>query len=428
MKYFFAFVISILFFQSNAQIIKNEQKNETIKTKDSLKKKELLRYIGNGYFPTKYFDFDLRYLIKYNQYEGFRSGLGGVTNSNFSKIFRIEGYTVYGVLDGKFKYSAGGGIRIAPKTNTWINASYTKDLQETGSSTFLTDKRFFQFFEPRLLNIELFHKHITKAFWLEHQLSPKILTETEFSVSKIEPTYNYTFKPNTSDSYTNYDLSIAKLSIQWSPFSRYEILSNGYNETKEGFPKFSIQYTKSFKDLLKSDFNFSKLDLRAVQKFYHKNEAVTELVVKGGVTHGDLPISHSYHSYPNNVNKETILQRFSVAGTNSFETMLFSEFYSDRYMVFQAKHKLKPFNISPWFKPQLVLITRSTFGDMKNINRHEQINFSTLEKGYYESGFELNKLILGFGLSFAYRYGPYHLSDFEDNFAFKFTFNINLEK
>ena len=84
--------------------------------------------------------------------------------------------------------------------------------------------------------------------------------------------------------------------------------------------------------------------------------------------------------------------------------MFFSEFYSDRFVVFQAKHKLKAFNISPWFKPQLVLITRSTFGNMENLNRHEQINFSTLEKGYYESGFELNKLILGFGLSFAYNY------------------------
>ena len=128
----------------------------------SVKKKELLRYIGNGYFPTKYFDFDLRYLIKYNQYEGFRSGLGGVTNSNFSKKYRIEGYTVYGVLDSKFKYSIGGGVRIIPNTNTWINASYTKDLQETGSSTFLTDKRFFQFFEPRfrIVFALIFHRFL----------------------------------------------------------------------------------------------------------------------------------------------------------------------------------------------------------------------------------------------------------------------------
>ncbi|NNK81569.1 MAG: hypothetical protein HKO92_00445 [Flavobacteriaceae bacterium] len=409
-------------------MVVQSQKKETASTKDSIKKKELLRYIGNGYFPTKYFDFDLRYLIKYNQYEGFRTGLGGVTNSKFSESIRIEGYTVYGFLDGKFKYSFGGGVRIAPKTNTWINASYTKDLQETGSSTFLTDKRFFQFFEPRLLNIELFHKHTTKTFWIEHQISPKLLTETELSSSKIEPTYNYTFNPNSSSSLTNFNLSLAKISMQWSPFSTYTKYSNSYIETNEGFPKFAFQFTKSFKDVFQSDLSFSKLDVRVNQNFTHKNSSSTELVAKGGITQGDLPITHSYHSYPNNVNKETIMQRFSVAGNNSFETMYFNEFYSDRFIVFQAKHRLKPFKITPWFKPQFVLISRSTFGTMKNPEKHENLNFSTLDKGYFESGFEINKLMLGFGLSFAYRHGSYHLPRFEDNFAFKFTFNINLEK
>ena len=427
MRHLCALVFIFLLFQSNAQMTSIQQEEYNYISKDSLKKSELLRYIGNGYFPTKYFDFDLRYLIKYNQYEGFRTGLGGVTNSKFSKSFRIEGYTVYGFLDEKFKYSFGGGIRIAPKTNTWINASYTKDLQETGSSTFLTDKRFFQFFEPRLLNIELFHKHTTKTFWIEHQISPKLLTETEFSISKIEPTYNYTFNPNNTTSLTNFNLSLAKVSMQWSPFSTYEKYSNSYIEAKEGFPKFTIQYTKSFKDVIKSDLSFSKLDVKINQNINHKNSSSTELVAKGGITQGDLPITHSYHSYPNNVNKETIMQRFSVAGNNSFETMYFNEFYSDRFVVFQAKHKLKPFEITPWFKPQLVLISRSTFGTMKNPEKHENLNFSTLDKGYFESGIEINKLMLGFGLSFAYRHGSYHLPRFEDNFAFKFTFNVNLE-
>lgn len=428
MKFVWTLVISLLLLNVNAQTLENEQESDTTKTKVSFKKDAILRYIGNGYIPTTYFDFDLRYLIKYNQYEGFRTGLGGVTNSNLSKKFRVEGYTVYGFLDDKFKYSINGGVRIAKKTNTWLNAGYTDDLQETGSFSFLTDKRFFQFFEPRLLNIELFHKHVTKAFWVEHQFSPRVLTETEFSVSKINPTYNYNYRINSGTSFSKYNLSLLKLSMQWSPFSRYEKLSNGYKETKIGYPKFSLQYTKSFKDVFKSDLNFSKFDLKVAQVFKHKNTAITELGFKAGITNGDLPISHSYHSYPNNVNKETILQRFSVAGTNSFETMFFNEFFSDRFVVLQGKHRFRPFNISPWFKPQLVLIARSTFGDMDDIERHEQITFSTLDKGYYESGLELNNLILGFGLSFAYRFGPYHLPKFQDNFAFKFTFYVDIDK
>jgi hypothetical protein len=75
----------------------------------------------------------------------------------------MNGYVVYGFKDHNFKFRIGGGFRISKENETWINMSYTDDLTETGSSTYLTDKRFFSFFEPRLLYINLFHHHITKA-------------------------------------------------------------------------------------------------------------------------------------------------------------------------------------------------------------------------------------------------------------------------
>ncbi len=428
MKYYWLFIFFTVFLcKSQAQNL-DVNNNNSQTANDSIKKAEFVNYLGNGYFPTKYFNFDLRYLIKFNQHEGFRTGLGGVTNETFSENFRLQGYTVYGFLDHRFKYSFGGGLKIAKKTNTWINLLYTEDLEETGSSTFLTDKRFFQFFEPRLLNIDLFHQNISKMLIIEHQLHTKILTEIHFSLNKIDPTYNYTFRPNSSQSFTNFDLSLVKVAVQWNPFNEFDAQKNNLKETKVGYPKFTLQYTKSFADIFNGDFNFSKLDFRVIQQFNYPSEASTQIVFTSGLANGDAPITHLYHAYPNNVNKETILQRFSVAGINSFETMFFNEFFSDRFATLQLKHKLKPFNISPWFKPQLVLISRYAIGNMNNIDRHENISFNTLEKGFSESGFEINKLLFGFGLSFAYRYGAYHLPEFGDNFAFKFTFNISLEK
>jgi len=415
------------FFIGQAQIETPSDESVTV-TNDSIKKAEFLHHIGNGYFPTKYINIDLRYLIKYNQFEGFRTGLGGITNPTFSNNFKLNGYTVYGFLDHTFKYSFGGGIRIAKKPNTWLNLSYTNDLQETGSSNFLTDKRFFQFFEPRLINISLFHKHISKMISIEHQLNPKILTETQFGTSRINPTYSYIFNLGSKGVYDNFDLTTAKLSLQWSPFSDFKNTDKGIDETKIGYPKFTLQYTKSFTNAFNGDFSFSKLDFRTIHEFKYKNESSTQFVLTTGIANGELPITHLYHAYPNNVNKQTIMNRFSVAGTNSFETMYFNEFFSDRFATLQIKHRLSPFKVSPWFQPQLVLISRVAYGNINNIDRHENISFNTLEKGFYESGLEINKLFFGFGLSFAYRYGAYHLPKFEDNIAFKFTFNINLDK
>lgn len=392
---------------------------------DSIKKNFFLKQLGNGYFPTKYFDFDLRYLVKYNQYEGLRTGLGGVTNKNFSEKFKINGYTVYGFRDDAYKYSVGGSVRLSESTNTWLSLSYTDDLQETGSSKFLTDTRFFQFFEPRLLNIDLFHRHITQTVAIAHQIHPKLSSVLQFASSNVDPTYNYEYVID-GNTFNKFQFSTATASLQWSPFNKFKAIENLPKEMKEGYPKFTLQYTKGIKDVFKSDFNFSKLDFKTIHRIRHKNENLSEITLVSGIAGGNIPLTHLYHAYPNNINKETILQRFSVAGITSFETMYFNEFFSDKFTTIQFKHFLKPFDVSHRYKPQLVLISRFAIGDMNNPERHQNITFGSLRKGYTESGFEINKLLFGFGLSFTYRYGGYHLPNFEDNIAFKFTFNLTL--
>lgn len=392
---------------------------------DSIQKDLLLKSIGNGYMPTKYFNFDLRYLVKYNQYEGIRTGLGGVTNDAFSDKYRANSYLVYGFRDHSFKYSIGGGLKLSKKANTWLTLSYTDDLQETGSSKYITDDRVFQFFEPRLLNIDLFHKHVTKALSFEHQISPHLLTKTELAISNIDPTYNYAYLLE-GISYNSFHLSTAILGLQWSPFSKFESTELGTRETKSGFPKFSFQYTNSFNNVFGSNFSFSKLDFRTIQRFGNNKDTFSEIILVSGLANGNTPLTHLYHAYPNNLTKEKILQRFSVAGLNSFETMFFNEFFSDKFVTIQYKYYLPSFNLDSRFKPQLVLITRYAIGDMKNPERHQNISFGSLKNGYTESGFEINKLLFGFGLSFTYRYGAYHLPNISDNVAFKFTFNLTL--
>lgn len=396
----------------------------TVVEQDSVKKSKFLKQIGEGFFPTRYIDIDLRYLVKFNQYEGFRTGLGGQTNEILSDRYRMNGYVVYGFKDHTFKYSIGVGARLSKNTNTWLNATYTDDLQETGSSTFLTDKRFFSFFEPRLLNINLFHHHITKTISVEHEISPRLLSETEFAQSNVSTTYDYTFLLD-GEGYQQFRLSTAKIALQWNPFNKFEEIGELTVE-EEGYPNFTLQLTQSFKDVLNSDFNFFKTDFRTVYKLPINTDSFTEATFSGGVAIGATPLTHLYHAYPNNNTKETILKRFSVAGINSFETMFFNEFFSDRFATLQIKHFVKPFRITQKYRPQLVLISRMAIGTMSDIDRHQSIEFGTLRKGYSEAGFEINKLLFGFGLSFAYRYGAYHLPTFEDNIAAKFTFNISL--
>src|SRR5690606_36390341 len=119
------------------------------------------RKIINGYVPFGPVDLDLRNLISFDNLEGFRIGLGGITNERFSEKFRIDGYTAFGTKDGDFKYHLGSAVRVGRFSGSWIGASYTDDIREIASTTFLTDKRVFKVYDPRPFNLNTFYNLIT---------------------------------------------------------------------------------------------------------------------------------------------------------------------------------------------------------------------------------------------------------------------------
>lgn len=379
------------------------------------------RKLLQGYFPTKYFDFDLRYLLKYNNYEAFRLGLGAITNTNFSNKIFLNGYLVYGTLDQKFKYSFGATTRLNKEYNTWLGINYTDDLVESGSSKYITDKRTFYLFEPRLFNISSFYATRSTAIFLEHDFTSKFNSRIQFSKSFVDPTYNYTYLLD-GQSYNTYDLTEATWSFQWNPFSKYMQAQEEKRTLKDGFPQFTLQVSQSIPNVLDGDFNFTKFNFKAfyVKRFLNKTR--TEILINSGLAFGDIPLTHLYHASPNQPDGTVIMDRFSVTGRESFETMFFDEFFSDRFIMGQIRHTLRPFKISSRIKPQLALITRSVIGDVANIENHQGLNFSSLNKGYFETGVELNRILAGFGLSFFYRHGAYHLPTFDDNISFKFTY------
>jgi hypothetical protein len=77
-------------------------------------------------------------------------------------------------------------------------------------------------------------------------------------------------------------------------------------------------------------------------------------------------------------------------------------------------------------KPSLVLVTRMAWGNLKNPEDHIGIEFKTLDRGFFESGIELNQIYKGFGLTGFYRYGPNQLARLEDNIAIKLSFVLDL--
>lgn len=399
---------------------------DSIATANQLEKKiRFGRKIINGYLPFGFFDFDLRYLLSYNNFEGFRFGLGGVTNEQFSKKYKIDAYTAYGLKDETIKYHLGFAARIGNFSNTWIGASYTDDIREIASTNFAIDKRVFKLYDPRPINISTFYNHKTWRSFIETKIIPKTESIWQLSHSEITPLFGYQFDYN-GKVFDNFNITSAMVSLQWNPFSDYMQTPNGKLEIEKRFPKFTFQFTKSLPNILENDFDFGKIDFRIDYEKKYLNGQKSTVLAQFGYAFGALPLTHLYNTSPNNLTKDNLLQRITIAGKNSFETMFFNEFFSSEFVMLQLKHGFKRIEIFKKVKPQLVMVTRMAWGNLENSQRHLGIDYKTLEQGFFESGIELNKIYKGFGLSGFYRYGPNQLSRLEDNIAVKLNFVLDL--
>lgn len=381
--------------------------------------------LATGYYPIGFFDVDLKTLIKYNHYEGFRLGIGGLTNDRLFEEFKMGGYVAYGFKDRALKYGVGASARVNKEKKAWIGLYYTDDIKEIGTFDFLTDARVYSIFEPRLINIIQFYKYRRWHANITSELSPKLLSEFRVEHSKVENIENYYFLDKDKP-YHDYELAEASLAFRFSPKTNFFTNEDGTKEFFDGLPKISGQIVQGFKGVAGSDFSYTKFGLKFDYYIKRTDLSSTNILLEGLLATGDVPLTHLFHSYPNQPNKLTWTGRFSVAGLQSFETMHFGEFFSDKLTTLQIKHALRRFKLTEKWKPELVFITRHAWGDMAHTDRHFGIPFSTLNNLYNESGLELNKILFGFGLSFAYRYGYYHEPVFDDNISFKFTFYLKL--
>ena len=399
---------------------------DSLVTKEKIEKKiKFGRKIINGYLPFGPFDFDLRYLLSYNNYEGFRLGLGGVTNEQFSKKVRLEGYTAYGLKDEEIKYHLGSAVRLGNFSNSWIGGSFTDDVREIASTNFAIDKRVFKLYDPRPINISTFYNHQTWRAFVETKIIPKTESIWQITHSDVMPLFDYTFA-NNNQLYQKFAITSAMVSLQWNPFSDYMQTPNGKIEFEKRYPKFTFQFTKSLSNLFNNDFEFGKIDTRIEYEKKYLNGQKSAVLVQAGYVFGDLPLTHLYNTSPNNLTKDNLLQRITIAGKNSFETMYFNEFFSSEFVMLQFKHGFKRVELFKKVKPSLVLVTRMAWGNLKNPEDHIGIEFKTLDQGFFESGIELNQIYKGFGLTGFYRYGPNQLARLEDNIAIKLSFVLDL--
>lgn len=421
----------------------SNQESSTYQFNDSLSKAEnieakmlILNSLARGYIPWGPLDFGFNKTLRYNLYEGLRLGGNVYTNSKVSKWFRVGGYFGYGFKDQRLKYGWDAEIPISKRNNFKFTGGYQFDIFESAGTEFLQRKNFgISVNVYRLLKIMQWDEVSRYYAGFTYDIMPKTHLEVKFQRENRYTVgdYGYLYDNGENEVLRNgFNFTEFIGSIRYAPNEKF-IEGGGFGKFSYElkYPILYFQYTQGVKDIWLSDFDYKKVDALYENQFPTLWLGTFTIIAQAGIISTALPYSKLYTNMANMTNADAATRRYAaIADRHSFETMRVNEFLSDTYFQFLFRQDLKSMLFRrKSFAPHLEIVTRMAWGTLRNPESHFNLPTRSLEKGYYESGLEFNNLLsnkigsikASIGLGSYYRYGPYTLEGFENNFALKLT-------
>lgn len=382
--------------------------------------------LTTGKINMGYVSFDLSRLMAYNDFEGYRLGGGLHTSNLLSERFSVGGYYAYGFHDKHSKYGGDLLLHLYRKRNVDLKLNYQNDVQETGGNQFdipaaggLSLVNLYPFFINRMDRREKFEASVSGRFI--RNLSVTLFGNQQF----VKSFDGYRFTSYNSENvqlYTeDFDLTEAGVQLRYAPGEKLVRMPQREISLGGRFPVFLFKVTRGFDDIGAGQFSYTRFDARVDKTFKIQNVGHFSIAAIAGYIPEDVPLPLLY-------NARGTWAKFTIAAPQTFETMRTNEFQHSEFVAVHLQHNFKSLLIKTKnFAPEIILVHNMMWGNLAHAESH-QLNMHAAEKGYYESGIRIDALMKssfsGIGAGVFYRYGPYHLSNSRDNFAFKITSTI----
>lgn len=363
-------------------------------------------------------DFDALQLIKYNQYEGIRAGVGAKMNEKFNKYISPDAYLAYGFKDHTWKYGAGIDFKTTLEKTSFFRAEYYSDVEAAGR--FNEDLWNFKMKIMNSgidLNNEKFYKFDGFKLSYENDLSNAFTLRLSGKKDQEEAKFNYNYK-NLGSQFQNF---ATQLTLKYAPNSKNMMTPSGKLTYEQNYPEFYFNYEQGIK-ALGGDLSFSRFDFLAQHQFKTK-AGVTGVRVYTGLVSGDAPIWHQFAI--NGLGKGESTWNFNFTSYLGFATMEGGKYYNDKFIGYYFTHRI-PYYFRTFGKTtsSFDVVYKGIIGDMKNPQDH-QFQFQKLDHLYQEIGLETNNFLgTPFNLGFFYRVGYYSTPIFKDNFAIQLKLNF----
>ena len=389
---------------------------------------ESLKILITGNIPVYVFNVELKQILHFNTTEIARLGLGVSTNNRFSKVVYLGGFFGYGFKDKKFKWGGELGFNIIRSRDFKIAVQYSSNLIESGGTDFYNrDYTLFSGEFYRSWLFKRFYRSNALGFTAQSRITRWLTGYVSSFYSNNKTLYNYSFQtpfPEENQTPFTYDDFYVKAGVRIAFKEKFWGADQYYFYSVSPFPVFIVQYSKGFKGVIKSEYDYHRVDFKMSYRKNWKILGFTNITLFGGYVDRALP-------YPLLLNQRAGYNLVGIDGADQFGVMRPDEFLSDKYLSLFLRHNFGRMTQNRKFSPRIIVCQGIGFGTLKNPEAHWGIDFKTMEKGYFESGVVIGDLLtikglLSFGVGAFVRYGAYYLPQPENKIINNFAFKVNV--
>jgi hypothetical protein len=393
---------------------------------------DLVTILGSGYIQHGKFDFGPIFsAIGYSDVEGLRLRFGGRTYFGRNDPWRLQFYTAYGFKDDQVKYGLSGKIMLNPKNRLILEGGNRRDIEQIGANLTTTNNVLGRSFAS------------TGLFMSGSNVNLTSINLSTLSMN-IEPVKNLTFEAGISyrtlksasdlfslDYYTDASQTTVQSQVKQSEMSfsvdytpKRKTFGYGVerNIVDSPYSRFFVSYSKGYKGILDSDFDYDKIQIYIKQPILLGGFGRLNVISEAGKTFGEVPLG-LLSVIPGN-------QSYFIID-NTFNNLNFYEFVSDQYATFQLEHHFlgRIFSRIPGVRKlnlREIVTVRGVVGSVSEENirlNASNIIYLAPEKPYWEYGFGVGNIFKVFRLDCTWR-GNYRDLPDTNNFTVKGSFGF----
>lgn len=297
---------------------------------------DIILIIIDGYYEVGKFDVGPYIsMLAVNNIEGLRLQAGFQTNSGFSKKWVVGSQVGYGFKDERVKYSVNLQRILSKERWTTASIGVRSDVARIGvddealadNYVFLAVQRFGNYRRGFYFNESRFN--------IQREFFKGFTQRIAFRYNTFRPAYSFGYYNPAEEDSVSINFQTSELVFE-TRFARDEIFLQ--NETERlslgttKWPIITLKYTRGFKGISGSDFNYNKIKLSFNQHIRWGALGAANLLVSGEYIVEALP----YPLLANHLGNQT-----PIYSSVTYNLMNFGEFVSDSYVSFQYRHNFE---------------------------------------------------------------------------------------